>query len=138
MENTLPGNAQIIDIKLNVDKRGMLSVIENNLLPFDIKRVFWIKDIPQWQTRGGHAIINCWETLIPIFGKFRMTLNDGQNISTIDLNNPNKGIIIPPNVWTLLHDFSQGAICMVLSSQNYNDCQYINSYNEFKKLISKK
>lgn len=122
-----------IDAELN---RGSLSVIEKDIIPFEIKRVYYLYDVPSTAVRGGHAHKNLFQFLLPLSGSFDVIIDDGKNKKTINLNKPNKGLLITPGIWRELENFSSGAVCLVLASNVYEEADYIRQYEEF--LNSKK
>ncbi len=113
------------------DGRGNLSVIEKNILPFEIKRVYYLYDIPSDSTRGGHAHKELQQFLIALSGSFDVVLDDGENRRIITLNRPNKGLLIPNGVWRELENFSAGAVCLSLVSDEYDEHDYIRDYDDF-------
>ena len=114
------------------DGRGNLAVIENNILQYKIKRVYYLYDIPSDATRGGHAHINLRQSLIALSGSFDVVLDDGKERKTITLNKPNKALLIPTGIWRELENFSSGAVCLVLASEVYDEADYIRGYEDFK------
>jgi len=114
--------------------RGNLSVIEKDYLPFPIKRVYYLYDVPSDSFRGGHAHIEQYEFLIALSGSFDVTLDNGKEKKKVTLNKPNKGLLIPTYIWRELENFSSGAICLVLSSGEFEEKDYIRDYNDFKSL----
>ena len=128
-------DVKIIDIPKIVDSqgRGKLSVIEKNIIPFDIMRVYYLYDVPSDAYRGGHAHKNLIQFMIPLSGSFDVLVDDGSSKKKIMLNKPNKGLLIPAGIWREMDNFSSGAICMVLASDYFNEEDYFRSYREFKK-----
>ena len=123
---------KIINIPKITDVRGNLSVIENDVVPFSIKRVYYLYDVPSGSYRGGHAHKELEQLLIAISGSFDVVLKDQDgNKRTITLNKPDKGLLIPNMVWRELEDFSSGAICLVIASQPYNEEDYISNLDDF-------
>jgi hypothetical protein len=106
-----------------------VSSIEN--IPFDIRRVFYIYDIPGGESRGAHAHKECHEFLIAASGSFEIEMDDGINKRTVVLNRPYYGLHIPPGIWAAEKGFSSGAVCLVLNSHLYEDSDYIRSYEEY-------
>lgn len=120
-------------------ENGNLSVIENfNELPFELRRVYYLYDIPGGEERGGHSHHNCAEFIIAVCGSFDIILDDGIAQKTVNLNRSNVGILVKPGIWRVLNNFSSGAVCLVIASEEYNECDYVRSYDEFKKLTSGK
>ena len=128
-------DVRIIDIPKIVDPkgRGKLSVVEKDTIPFSIKRVYYLYDVPSDSYRGGHAHKNLIQFMIPLSGSFEVLLDDGMNKKKIMLNKPNKGLLIPQGIWREMDNFSSGAICMVLASENYEESDYFRDYSEFQK-----
>lgn len=126
---------QIIDLPKIIDPRGNLSVIEGNTLPFPIKRVYFLYDVPSGAERGGHAHVDQKEFLIATSGSFDVILNDGFSIEKVTLNKPNQGLLIPEGVWRELQNFCSGAVCLVIASDVYDEADYIRDYNDFSKSV---
>ncbi len=114
------------------DGRGNLSVIEKNVLPFEIKRIYYLYDVPSSSTRGGHAHKELLQFLIALSGSFDVVLDNGDSRRIITLNKPNMGLLIPNSVWRELENFSSGAVCLSLVSAAYNEEDYIREYSDFK------
>jgi len=123
---------QLIDIPKITDPRGNLSVVEEGFLPYDVKRVYYLYDVPSGAYRGGHAHKEQQEFLIPLSGSFEVILDDGENKKSVTLNKPNKGLLIPTGIWRELENFSSGAVCLVLSSGRFLESDYIREYGDFK------
>ena len=115
------------------DGRGNLSVIEGGFLPYKIKRVYYLYDVPSDSFRGGHAHKEQLEFLIALSGSFDVTLDNGNKKKKITLNKPYKGLLLPTGVWRELENFSSGAICLVLSSGEFDEEDYIRDYDDFIK-----
>ena len=122
---------QIIEIPKITDYRGNISVIEKDIIPYEVKRVYYLYDIPSGSKRGGHAHIEQSEFLIPLSGSFDVILNDGVKEITVSLNRPNKGLLIPKGFWRELENFSSGAVCLVLASDVFEESDYIRDFDEF-------
>jgi hypothetical protein len=114
---------------------GSISVIENNNFPFQVRRVFFLYDIPGGESRGAHAHKECHQFLIAASGSFEVLLDDGFYQRKVFLNQPNLGIHVPPGIWASEINFSSGSICLVLASEAYMENDYIRDYNEFIKYI---
>ena len=123
---------EIIDLPKITDPRGNLTVAEQKKnVPFPIKRVYWTYDVPGGESRGGHAHKNLYQLVVAMSGSFTVTLDNGEQKETILLNHPWQGLLIKPNTWRTLDDFSTGAVCMVLASEPFDAEDYIYDYNEF-------
>src|SRR6476661_34739 len=114
------------------DRNGNITSVNNNLeIPFEIKRVFYLYDIPGGESRGAHAHRECHQFLIAASGAFEVLLDDGKTQRIIQLNRPYFGLHIPPRIWASEINFSSGSICLVMTSHIYNENDYIRSYEEF-------
>jgi hypothetical protein len=125
---------QIIDIPKITDPRGNLAVIEGNTIPFPVKRVYYLFDVPSDSHRGGHAHKNCQSLLIALSGSFTVRLYDGKNRKDILLNKPDKGLLIPTMLWRELEDFSSGAVCLSIASDEFDEEDYIRDLSDFELL----
>lgn len=128
-------DAKIIEIPKVHDTRGNLSVIENDVIPFEMKRVYYLYDIPSGSRRGGHSHKEQLEFLVALSGSFEVVLNDGQQQRKVTLNKPNQGLLIPNGIWRELENFSSGSVCLVIASEVFVEADYIREYDEF--LLSK-
>lgn len=122
---------KLISLPKIEDRRGNLSFIEKDCIPFDIKRVYYLYDVPSGAYRGGHAHKNLQQFLIALSGSFEVILNDGKTKKTIMLNKPDVGLLIPSGIWRELDNFSSGSVCLVLASDIYEEEDYIRDFNEF-------
>lgn len=126
-------DCQIINLPKIKNPRGNLTFVENSKhIPFDIKRVFYLYDIPGGESRGAHAHKECHQFLIAASGSFEVEIDDGKEIKKISLNQPYYGLHIPPGIWASEINFSSGAICLVMTSLKYTEEDYIRDYEEFK------
>ena len=125
-------NIELIEIPKIHDTRGNIAVIEKDVLPFPMKRVYYLFDVPSSAKRGGHAHKDQFELLIPLSGSFDVLLNDGSEIQKITLNKPDKGLLIKSNVWRELDNFSSGSICLVISSGEFLEEDYIRDFKSYK------
>lgn len=125
-------NIEILDIPKIQDTRGNIAVIEKDLFPFPMKRVYYLFDVPSTAQRGGHAHKEQFELLIPLSGSFDVILHNGEETQKITLNKPDKGLLIKTNTWRELDNFSSGSICLVISSGEFLEEDYIRDFNEFK------
>lgn len=120
--------------KIN-DRAGNITPIHNSIeIPFDVKRVFYIYDIPGGISRGAHSHKECHQFIIAASGSFEVMLDDGNIQRHVLLNQPFIGLHIPPMIWAAEVNFSSGAICLVLTSHKYNEDDYIRDYENFLKL----
>lgn len=127
-------DCSIIHLLKIENRAGNITPIENNKsIPFDIKRIFYIYDIPGGKDRGAHSHISCHQFLIAASGSFDVFLDDGQNNRTFSLNRPYLGLHIPPGIWAAEQNFSSGTICLVLASELYNGDDYIRDYSNYLK-----
>ena len=130
-------NIKIIDIPsvISPESMGSLSVVENEVIPFSIKRVYYLYDVPKNGKRGGHAHKNLFQVLIAVNGSFEVLLDDGFNKKIIILNRPDVGLYIPNGIWREMNNFSKNSVCLVLASENYDEEDYIRNYEDFKMSI---
>lgn len=125
-------DCQIIELPKITDPRGNLTFVEENKhIPYDIKRVFFLYDVPGGENRAGHALKNCYQLLIAASGSFDVTLDDGTEKKTFQLNRSYYGLSIPPLMWREIDNFSSGSVCMVLASEFYSEADYYREYDEF-------
>jgi|TARA_R100000306_G_scaffold6864_7_gene9210 uncharacterized cupin superfamily protein len=131
--------SKLIDIPkiVDVEGRGNLSVIEKDVLPYQVKRVYYLYDVPSDSSRGGHAHKEQLEFLIAVSGSFDVILDDGTEKKKVTLNKPNKGLLIATETWRELENFSSGSVCVVLSSGEFDEADYIRSYEDFKLFVSR-
>jgi dTDP-4-dehydrorhamnose 3,5-epimerase-like enzyme len=123
----------LIKIPVVEDLSGNLAFIQNDILPFEFKRVYYLFDVPSSAFRGGHSHIEQHEVLIALSGSFEVTLNDGTNKKSYLLNKPNIGLHLPRGIWRELENFSSGAVCLVLASDVFEESDYIRDYDVFLK-----
>ena len=125
-------NSRIINLPKIEDRRGNLSVIEKNNIPFSIKRVYYLYDVPSGAERGGHAHKEQEEFIVSLSGSFDVTLNNGESEGTYTLNKPNQGLYVAQKTWRELRNFSSGAVCLVVSSGEFIEDDYIRDFDDFK------
>ncbi|MGE0078430.1 MAG: FdtA/QdtA family cupin domain-containing protein [Bacteroidales bacterium] len=114
------------------NRAGNITIMESQKnLPFDIKRIYYLYDIPGGESRGGHAHKNLYQLIVAASGAFDVLLDDGSNKKIVKLNRPDYGLLIVPGIWRALFEFSSGAICLVIASEKYNENDYIRNYDDF-------
>ena len=128
-------DSEIITLPKAEDPFGNYAIIEGDTIPFDIKRVYYLYDIPSGAQRGGHSHINQREFLVAVSGSFDVILKDGKEEITVTLNKPDKGLLINTNIWRELNNFSSGAVCLVMASDVFAEADYIRAYEDFLKSV---
>lgn len=128
-------NIALIQIPKIEDTRGNLSVLENTILPFAFKRIYYLYDVPSGAQRGGHSHIEQKEFLIALSGSFDVILNDGFEQKTLTLNKPFEGLLINAGIWRELNNFSSGSVCLVIASAVFDETDYVRDFDEFIKGI---
>lgn len=122
---------KLIKIPIVHDVRGNLAVLEKDSLPFEIKRIYYLYDVPTDTYRGGHAHKIQQSVIIALSGSFEVVLDDGKERKVELLKKPNEGLFIDTGVWREVQNFSSGAVCLVLASSEYDESEYIRDYDEF-------
>lgn len=118
--------------KHHSDRKGNISVVENNKdIPFDVRRTYYLYDVPGGESRGAHAHKELSQLIVAASGSFTVTLDDGNVKRTFLLNRPYQGLYVVPGIWRTLDDFSSGSVCLVLASEKYDENDYIRNYQEF-------
>jgi hypothetical protein len=125
---------ELINLPKIQSRSGNITPLQNSIdIPFDIKRIYYLYDIPGGESRGAHGHKQLEQIIIAASGSFDITINDGVSEKTISLNRPYIGLNIKPGLWRDLSNFSSGAICLVLASEPYNEFDYIREFSEFIK-----
>lgn len=139
MKNNSVYDCTIIELdKHHSDRKGNLSVVQNeDTIPFDVKRVYYLYDVPGGESRGAHAHKELSQLIVAASGSFTVTLDDGKVKRSFLLNRPYQGLLVVPGIWRTLDDFSSGSVCMVLASHGYDKNDYIREYDEFIEYKSK-
>ena len=124
---------KIVDLPKITDPRGNLTFAEAQaMVPFDIKRAYWVYDVPGGESRGGHAHKRLKQFVIALSGSFHVTLDNGRGTrETFHLNHPYQGLLVETRIWRTLEDFSSGAVCLVLASDLFDEDDYWYDYDEF-------
>lgn len=137
MAKTSVFNCELIHLPQVGDRNGHITSVNNNKeISFQIKRVFYLYDIPGGESRGAHAHKLCHQFLVATSGAFEVLLDDGLIKRQVMLNRPNLGLHIPPGIWASEINFSSGSICLVLASHEYDEKDYIRNYNEYLDYLS--
>lgn len=127
-------DCSVIEMDKHHHEKGNITVVENSkTIPFDVKRVYYLYDVPGGEARGGHAHKGLYQLIIAASGSFNVTLDDGQVKRTFTLNRPYQGLYVVPGIWRELDNFSSGSVCLVLASHEYDETDYIRTYDEFQK-----
>lgn len=114
------------------NRAGNITIIEGDKnIPFPIKRIYYLYDIPGGESRGGHAHKELFQLIVAASGSFDVLLDDGENKKIVKLNRPNYGLLVVPGIWRELFEFSSGAICMVLASHQYDENDYLREYQDY-------
>ena len=133
MQTTTINDCKLIEFPKNHQLNGNLTSITNQEeVPFDIKRIYYLYDVPGGAERGGHAHKDLHQIMIALSGSFMVTLDDGNTKQSFHLFQPYQGLLIPPGLWRDLNAFSSGSICMVLASEVYDEEDYFRNYDQFK------
>lgn len=131
-------DCKIITLPKITDPRGNLSFVEGGVhIPFDIKRTYYLYDVPGGADRGSHAHKNLHQFIIAMSGSFDVILDDGDNKKRFHLNRSYYGLYVSPMMWRYLDNFSSGAVCMVLASAKFDEADYIREHQEFLNLVNK-
>ncbi|WP_299112311.1 FdtA/QdtA family cupin domain-containing protein [uncultured Winogradskyella sp.] len=127
--------AYIIDIPKVHDERGSLGVVEKEVIPFGIKRIYYLYDVPSDSFRGGHAHKEQQSVIIALSGSFEIVLDNGLIKKRILLNKPNQGLYVPIEMWREIENFSSGSVCLVLASTEFDESEYIRDYDDFLSFV---
>ena len=126
----------LVDIPTFIDERGAISVMDKEL-PFDVKRVFWLHHIKDGKDRGAHALLDSAEVMVAIHGSFVVDLDDAESKTSIELNDPSKGLMIRPGVWFKTHSYKEDGVTLILASEEYSRDKYTYDYSEYLALRKK-
>ncbi len=138
LKHDSPKNCKILELPKIHDPRGNLTFIEEtNHVPFKIKRIYYLYDVPGGESRGGHAHKELEQFIIAANGSFDVILDDGKTKQVYQLNRSYYGLYVPRMVWRELDNFSSGSVCLVLASEPYEEEDYIRDFDEFKKRVMK-
>lgn len=130
-------DAQLFYLPKIKNRAGNITPVHNNLeIPFAVKRIFYLYDIPGGESRGAHAHKECHQFLVAASGSFEVLLDDGKTKRQVLLNRPDIGLHIPPGIWASEINFSSGAICLVLASHKYDGADYLRDYNDYLNFVN--
>jgi hypothetical protein len=130
-------DCKIVDLPKIHNAAGNITMLENcNNIPFDIKRIYYLYDVPMGSERGGHGHYELQQYIVATSGSFTFILDDGFNKKEFFLNDPSKALHIQPGIWREIKGFSSGSICLVLASHEYSEVDYIRNYNEYIRYIN--
>ncbi|MDD2314960.1 MAG: FdtA/QdtA family cupin domain-containing protein [Proteiniphilum sp.] len=133
MRKTNVYDCSMLEIDKHHNEKGNISVVENaRTIPFGVKRVYYLYDVPGGESRGGHAHKELQQFIVAASGSFDVTIDDGQIKRTFTINRPYRGLLVVPGIWRELDNFSSGSVCLVLASTEFSEEDYIRDYNEFK------
>jgi len=125
-------SCSVLELSRIHNPSGNITIVQSdNVLPFDVKRVYYLYDVPGGSERGGHAHKALQQLIVAASGSFDVILDDGTMKKTVHLNRPNYGLLIVPGIWREIINFSSGAICLVLASEKYDPVDYIRQYDDF-------
>jgi hypothetical protein len=126
-------NCNVVEMEKNHNPAGNITVYQNGSpMPFDVKRIYYLYDVPGGSERGGHAHKELHQLIVAASGSFDVIVDDGRNKKIIQLNRPYYGLLVVPGIWREIVNFSSGAICLVLASEKYTEEDYIRDYPEFR------
>lgn len=133
MKESTVFDCTLIELPKNHIVSGNITAVNNGVeIPFDVKRVYYLYDVPGGESRGGHAHKELQQFIIAAGGSFDLIVDDGKIKRTFHLNRPCQGVLMPSGLWRELNNFSSGSICLVLASTEYNESDYIRDYDEFR------
>ena len=139
MNNNIVNDCPLVHLPKIHNRAGNITVLENNInIPFEIKRIYYLYDMPGGESRGGHAHKGLHQLIVAVSGSFDVKIDDGKTTRIIHLNRSYFGLYIIPGIWRELLNFSSGAICLVLASAFYNENDYVRDYKSFLKWKSMK
>lgn len=126
-------NCYVAEMEKNHNPAGNITIYQNGASqPFDVKRIFYLFDVPGGSERGGHSHKNLHQLFVAASGSFDVIIDDGRNKKVIQLNRPYYGLLVVPGIWSEIVNFSSGAICLVLASEKYSEEDYIRDHTEFR------
>lgn len=137
MKNSTVFDCSILPLAKIHNRAGNITVVTGNeTLPFPIRRIYYLYDVPGGEERGGHAHRDLHQLIVAVSGSFDVMLDDGKNKKIVRLNRPDYGLLVTPGIWRELFEFSSGSVCLVLASELYSENDYLRDYAEFKVIKS--
>jgi hypothetical protein len=137
MKNSTVFDCSILPLSKIHNRAGNITVVTGNeTLPFPIRRIYYLYDVPGGEERGGHAHRGLHQLIVAVSGSFEVMLDDGKNKKIVRLNRPDYGLLVIPGIWRELFEFSSGSVCLVLASEVYSENDYLRDYSEFKVIKS--
>jgi dTDP-4-dehydrorhamnose 3,5-epimerase-like enzyme len=128
-------SCNVVELSKIHNPAGNITIVQNDHdLPFNVRRVYYLYDVPSGSDRGGHAHKDLYQLIIAVSGSFDVVLDDGSKKKIVQLNRPNYGLMVVPGIWRELVNFSSGAVCLVLASQKYTDDDYVRDYLKFREM----
>lgn len=126
----------VLELSKIHNRSGNITIVQNGSdLPFDVRRIYYLYDVPSGSERGGHAHKALYQLIVAASGSFDVILDDNRSKKIVQLNRPDFGLLVVPGIWREIVNFSSGAICLVLASAKYQETDYIRDYQEFKDYI---
>lgn len=131
-ETVLQNGSRLLELPRFTDERGSLTYVEQqNHLPFELKRVYYIYDVPNDETRGKHAHIDLEQVLVAASGRFDVVVDDAKERHRVTLDSPDEGLYLPGMTWREMENFSDDAVCLVFASEYYDEDDYVHDYDAF-------
>lgn len=132
MKKTNIYDCSMLEINKHHNEKGNISVVENGkTVPFEVKRIYYLYDVPGGESRGGHAHKELQQFIVAASGSFDVTIDDGESRRTFTINRPYRGLLVVPGIWREVDNFSSGSVCLVLASHLYDAGDYIREYDQF-------
>ena len=139
MKNSTVDDCILLELDKHHSEKGNITVVENcKTIPFEVKRTYYLYDVPGGEMRGGHAHRDLRQLIVAASGSFNVTLDDGKEKRIFKLNRPYQGLLLVPGIWRELEDFSSGSVCLVLASHLYDENDYIRNYDFYLERAKKR
>jgi len=139
MQDPGPTGCRLIDFPIVHDRRGNLTFVESGEhVPFQLRRAYWLYDVPGGESRAGHAHAELEQVFVAVSGSFDVVVDDGRHHERVTLNRSYYGLYVPPLVWREIDNFSSGAVCLVLASLHFDEADYFRDYDEFREAAAER